>query len=136
MILDRDRMTGMGSSFGNTLGGDRAFKYFFIHELAHLWDLRHGGELSSGMQAALRDEQNPLNKLGNSPKSVRGTQGDAEDWAEAVASYVYSDVKMWGNLERADSNLTAGHPTESYGNWFDSPTRNQYVGARLRSEIR
>jgi len=85
-----------------------------VHELAHVWDVRNHGRLSTGMYAAthyagengeIRDRGFPASNYGY---SNNGRYDYREDWAEEVAAFVFHDTGIASQYPyfRGDSSRT------------------------------
>ncbi len=100
-----------------------AVKAYFVHELAHVWDISSGGfdpsiptaggNLSKGMTAAgVTERDNP------NPAQYHLKDNQKEVWAEAVAAYVYPDFDDYKPY-RAD--YQGGYP------YSPNPMRQSYA---------
>jgi RHS repeat-associated protein len=122
-------------------GGKALFKYAFVHELAHVWDGRRNNKLSNDMHDEAFDSDGGLG-CGNGgsvlglmcddfydmgqpapgkgyPRSRRGWDDRGEDWAEAVAGYVYPGRNFF--LGRLGNNRSR----------YDGSFRNNYVRSQF-----
>ncbi len=80
---------------------ERELKWQTVHELGHVWDMRKGFRLSSGLKRATGSRYRGLARQfpifrkyepGGNWLPGRGAPLNAlEDWADSLATYVYSD---------------------------------------------